>query len=53
MTTKNNNKTSAEHESAQKRQHSVNEILTSSKTTREILAELQKLLPQFDYEEAE
>lgn len=48
MTTKNDNKTSA-----QQRQHDVNEILTSSKTTGEILAELQKLIPQFDYEEAE
>lgn len=47
MTT-NNNKTSA-----QQSQHNVNEILTSSKTTGEILAELQKLIPQFDYEEAE
>lgn len=28
-------------------------ILTSGKTTGEILAELQKLIPQFDYEEAE
>ena len=48
MTTKNDNKTSA-----QQRQHDVNEILTSSKTTGEILAELQTLIPQFDYEEAE
>ena len=48
MTTKNDNKTSS-----QQRQHNVNEILTSSKTTREILAELQKLIPQFDHEEAE
>ena len=48
MTTKNDNKTSA-----QKRQSNVNEILTSSKTTGEILAELQQLIPQFDYEEAE
>lgn len=47
MTTK-DNKTSS-----QQRQHNVNEILTSSKTTGEILDELQKLLPQFDYEEAE
>ena len=48
MTTKNDKKTSA-----QQRQHDVNEILTSSKTTGEILAELQQLIPQFDYEEAE
>ena len=48
MTTKNDNKTSS-----QQRQHNVNEILTSSKTTREILAVLQKLIPQFDHEEAE
>ena len=48
MTTKNDNKTSA-----QQRQHDINEILTSSKTTGEILDELQKLIPQFDYEEAE
>ena len=48
MTTKNDNKTSA-----QQRQSNVNEILTSSKTTGEILDELQKLIPQFDYEEAE
>ena len=48
MTTKKDNKTSA-----QQRQHDVNEILTSSKTTGEILAELQKIIPQFDYEEAE
>ena len=53
MTTKKEKKTSAQHESAQQRQHNVNEILTSSKTTGEILAELQKLIPQFDYEEAE
>ena len=53
MTTKKDNKTSAKHESAQQRQHDVNAILTSSKTTGEILAELQKLIPQFDYEEAE
>ena len=44
----NDNKTSA-----QQRQSNVNEILTSSKTTGEMLAELQKLIPQFDYEEAE
>ena len=44
----NDNKTSA-----QQRQHNVNEILTSSKTTGEMLAELQKLIPQFDCEEAE
>ena len=31
----------------------VNAILTSGKTTGEILAEIQKLIPQFDYEEAE
>lgn len=48
MTTKKDKKTSA-----QQRQHDVNEILTSSKTTGEILAELQKLIPQFDCEEAE
>lgn len=48
MTTKKDNKTSAKQ-----RQHDVNEILTSSKTTGEILDELQKLIPQFDYEEAE
>ena len=48
MTTKNDNKTST-----QQRQHNVNEILTSSKTTGEILAELQKLIPQFDYEEVD
>ena len=48
MTTKKDKKTSA-----QQRQHDVNEILTSSKTTGEILAELQKLIPQFDFEEAE
>ena len=48
MTTKKEKNTSA-----QKRQSNVNEILTSSKTTGEILAELQKLIPQFDYEEAE
>ena len=48
MTTQNDNKTSA-----QQRQHDINEILTSSKTTGEILDELQKLIPQFDYEEAE
>ena len=48
MTTKNDNKTSA-----QQRQHKLNEILTSGTTTGEILAELQKLIPQFDYEEAE
>ena len=48
MTTKNDNKTSA-----QKRQSNVNEILTSNKTTGEILAELQKIIPQLDYEEAE
>ena len=47
MTTKNDNKTTA-----QQRQSNVNEILSSSKTTGEILAELQKLIPQFDYEEA-
>ena len=38
---------------AQQRQHDVNEILTSSKTTGEILAELQKIIPQFELEEAE
>ena len=48
MTTQKDNKTSA-----QQRQHNVNEILTSNKTTGEILSELQKLIPQFDYEEAE
>ena len=48
MTTKKDNKTSA-----QQRQHDVNEILTSNKTTGEMLAELQKIIPQFDYEEAE
>ena len=48
MTTKKDNKTSA-----QQRQHNVNEILTSGKATGEILDELQKLIPQFDYEEAE
>lgn len=48
MTTQKDNK-----KSAQQRQHNVNEILTSNKTTGEILAELQKLIPQFDYEEAE
>ena len=48
MTTKKDNKTSE-----QQSQHNVNEILTSNKTTGEILAELQKLIPQFDYEEAE
>ena len=48
MTTNNDNKTSV-----QQRQHDVNEIVTSSKTTGEILAELQKIIPQFDYEEAE
>ena len=48
MTTKKDNKTSE-----QQRQHNVNEILTSGKTTGEILAEIQKLIPQFDYEEAE
>ena len=48
MTTQKDKKTSA-----QQRQHKVNEILTSSKTTGEILAELQKIIPQFDYEEAE
>ena len=48
MTTKKDNKTSA-----QQRQSNVNEILTSGKATGEILAELQKLIPQFDYEEAE
>ena len=39
--------------SAQQRQHDVNEILTSSKTTGETLAELQKLIQQFDYEEVD
>ena len=48
MTTKKEKNTSA-----QQRQHDVNEILTSNKTTGEILAELQKIIPQFDYEEAE
>ena len=48
MTTKKEKNTSA-----QQRQHDVNEILTSSKTTGEILAELQKLIPQFEFEEAE
>ena len=48
MITKKDKKTSA-----QQRQSNVNEILTSSKTTGEILAELQKIIPQFDYEEAE
>ena len=48
MTTKKDNKTSA-----QQRQNNVNEILTSNKTTGEILAELQKIIPQLDYEEAE
>ena len=48
MTTKKEKNTSA-----QQCQHNVNEILTSSKTTGEILAELQKLIPQLDYEEAE
>ena len=48
MTTKKEKNTSA-----QKRQHDVNEILTSGKTTGEMLAELQKIIPQFDYEEAE
>ena len=48
MTTKKEKNTSA-----QQRQHDVNEILTSGKTTGEMLAELQKLIPQFDYEEAE
>lgn len=48
MTTQKEKKTSA-----QKRQHNVNEILTSRKSTGEILDELQKLIPQFDYEEAE
>ena len=31
----------------------VNEILTSGTTTGEMLAELQKIIPQFDYEEAD
>ena len=48
MTTKKEKNTSA-----QQCQRDVNEILTSGKTTGEILAELQKLIPQFDYEEAE
>ena len=48
MATKKDNKTSA-----QQRQRNVNEILTAGKTTGEMLAELQKLIPQFDYEEAE
>ena len=48
MTTKKEKKTNA-----QQRQHDVNEILTSGKTTGEMLAELQKIIPQFDYEEAE
>lgn len=48
MTTKKDKKTSA-----QQRQRDVNAILTSGKTTGEMLAELQKLIPQFDYEEAE
>ena len=48
MTTKKDKKTSA-----QQRQHDVNEILTSGKATGEILAELQKIIPQFDHEEAE
>ena len=53
MTTQKDNKKSAKHESAQQRQSNVNEILTSNKTTGEILDELQKIIPQFDYEEAE
>ena len=52
MTTKKEKKTSAQHESAQQRQQKVNAIMTSNKTTGEILAELQKIIPQFDYEEA-
>lgn len=48
MTTKNDNKTSA-----QQHQHNVNEILTSGKTTGEMLAELQQIIPQFDYEEVD
>ena len=52
MTTK-KDKTCAQQESTQQRQHNVNEILTSGKATGEILDELQKLIPQFDYEEAE
>ena len=31
----------------------VNAIMTAGKTTGEMLAELQKIIPQFDYEEAE
>ena len=48
MTTKKEKNTSA-----QQCQRDVNEILSSGKTTGEILVELQKLIPQFDYEEAE
>ena len=33
--------------------HNVNAIMTSNKTTGEILDELQKIIPQFDYEEAD
>ena len=47
-TTKNDKKTSAQQLSQK-----VNAIMTSGKTTGEMLAELQKLIPQFDYEEAE
>ena len=48
MTTQKDNKTSA-----QQRQQKVNAIMTSRKTTGEMLAELQKLMPNFDFEEAE
>ena len=51
MTTKNDKKTSAQQESTQQLSQKVNAIMTSSKTTGEILAELQKIIPQFDYEE--
>lgn len=47
MTTQKDNKTSAKQESAQKRQHSVNEILTSGKTTGEILIAIAALYPAF------
>lgn len=46
MTTQKDKKTSAQQLSQK-----VNAIMTSNKATGEILAELQKLIPQFDYEE--
>ena len=52
MTTKNDKKTIAQQESAQQRQHKLNEILTSGKTTGEMLAAIAALYPAFSKEGA-